>query len=247
MDLYLLLGIVTHFAVNWLLLLAVDRGLQYYYSGIRCMLAAVFAALYATVCIQLQLAFLNHIVCRIASIALTCVIAFGIHRSALKRGFIFLLLRFSLEGIGSNPLLWSVVLAIACFCVLRLGRSAGGYVPVSLFFNGRQIKLQALYDTGHKLQDPITGRHVLVVDREIAHQLTGLTTEQLRDPLQTIQQKDGFCLLPFQAVGIEKGLLLGIHIKQARIGSKKGKILVALCAEQLDSTGKFQGLIGGAL
>lgn len=247
MEWILVLGIVTHFAVNFLLLLAVNWGLQFCYGKLRCLYASLFAALYAAVCIIEPFSFLNGFIWRCMSLAVIGLIAYGWKKSSLRRIFIFGLLRFALEGIGQNQLLWSIVLGVACFYIFRLETKSNGYIPIILSYRGKTVKFTALYDTGHNLRDPVTGRHVLVVDSDIACLLTGLTAEQLQRPVETLQVNRGFCLLPYHTIGNSNGMLLTINVNRAFIGKRIRKVTVALCGEKLDPDGGFQGLIGGTV
>ena len=247
MEWILVLGIAIHFVVNFLLLLAVNWGLQFCYGKLRCFFAALFAALYAAVCTIEPFSFLNGIVWRCTSLAVIGLIAYGWKKDSLQRILIFSLLRFALEGIGHNQLPWSIVLGVACFYIFRLETKGNGYIPISLSYRGKTVKFTALYDTGHNLRDPVTGRHVLVVDANIAYLLTGLTAEQLQLPIETLQENRGFCLLPYHTIGNRNGMLLTINVNRATIGKRIRKVTVALCGEKLDPDGKFQGLIGGAV
>lgn len=247
MEWILVLGIVTHFAVNFLLLLAVNWGLQLCYGKLRCLYAALFSAFYAAVCTIEPFSFLNGIVWRCTSLVVIGLIAYGVKKSSLQRILIFGLLRFALEGIGRSQLLWSIVLGMVCFYIFRLESKSNGYIPISLTYRGKTVKFTALYDTGHNLRDPVTGRHVLVVDANIAYSLTGLTEQQLQFPIETLQENRGFCLLPYHTIGNRNGMLLTINVNRATIGKRIRKVTVALCGEKLDPEGKFQGLIGGTV
>lgn len=247
LELYFVLGTVTHFVVNLLLLLAVNCGLRLPYGSGRCLLGALVASVFAVLCMLPQFVFLNLILWRMISLLVICLTAFGFNKSSVKHSFLFCLLRFALEGIGNHQVIWSVVLGTVCFCVFHAESRGYGYIPVSLSYCGRNVKLKALHDTGHNLRDPVTGRHVLVVDADIATLLTGLSAYQLHHPIQTMQEKSGLCLLPYHTVGNSNGILLAVNVKNATIGKRKMNAMVALCGEKLDMEGKFQGLIGGML
>ena len=110
------------------------------------------------------------------------------------------------------------------------------------------MRMTALQDTGNTLCDPVTGRPVLVVGVEIAQQLTGLTQQQLRCPVEAIAEAPlpGLRLIPYRAVGQPSGLLLALRLQDVRIGNWKGSSLVAFAPDGLSREGAYQALTGGA-
>ena len=101
-------------------------------------------------------------------------------------------------------------------------------------------------DTGNLLRDPITGRQVLVVGGDVALELTGLTQEQLRSPVESIGALPGLRLIPYRNVGNSSGFLLALRLQNVKIGKWKGSTLVAFAPEGLSSEGAYQALTGGA-
>jgi len=169
----------------------------------------------------------------------------------------FILLSFAMEGVvngAGDGSAWtavlSAVLVIAlCIFAFRNGLERGCYVPVELSFGGKHIKLTALRDTGNILRDPITGASVLVVDFKISQQLTGLSRQQLRQPIEVMRQPPfpGLHLIPYKTVGQSMGLILGVRISSVRIGSWQGGLTVAFAPEEFSSIGEFQALTGGTV
>jgi len=128
-------------------------------------------------------------------------------------------------------------------------------VPALLTLNGRRVALTALVDTGNTLTDPATGRPVMVAEGE---KLSGLfppgqapDAGELRDPVGTLERLSrqgwrGRCrLLPYQAVGVECGMLLSLRLDGAKVGAEDyGKLLVALSPNRLSDGGGYSALIG---
>ena len=121
------------------------------------------------------------------------------------------------------------------------------YVPVELTYGEKRASLIALRDSGNTLQDPVTGEPVLVIDGEVAMNLTGLTREQLGDPLGTVAMKpiQGLRLIPFRAVGQSGGLLLAMALEDVKIGTRRQRAVVAFAAEGLGKGQMIQALTGG--
>ena len=247
MAVYLDLVMALNFGVDFLLLLGTNRLSGYPARPWRCAGAALLGAAYAAGCLLPGFRFLRNL--------LMAVLAFGWEKSALKRGAVFVLLSMALGGLalsmGRNDIPALLLAAAGCclLCRLSFGEKIGGkeYVQVVLRYQGREERITALRDTGNALRDPITGESVLVVAGDIGARLTGLTGEQLRQPLKTLTNAPikGLRLIPYRAVGNAGGMLLGLRIQDARIGTKQGSVIVAFAPEGLGDS--VQALTGGAI
>lgn len=256
MTVYLDVVVLLNFAVDFLLLLGTNRLCGYPPGWGRAAIGAAVGGIYAGACLLPGFWFLGNILWRIVSLGVMSCIAFGFCLSALRRGMVFLLLSMALGGIAlgiGNGGFVSLLAASAGICIMcalgfrdRLGSVS--YVPVLLSYGGKSVNLTALCDTGNTLRDPVTGKSVLVVGADIAQQLTGLTRQQLRSPVQTISQAplSGLRLVPYRAVGQEGGLLLALRMQDVRIGKWKGSSLVAFAPDGLSEEGNYQALTGGA-
>lgn len=136
------------------------------------------------------------------------------------------------------------------------GGARGNLIRTQVGLGERSVSLTALCDTGNALQDPMTGRPVLVA---AAFRLEGLwpeglramlTEEALRRPAQTLEALDRvpqarrFRLLPYRAVGVSGGLLLAFRSDWVQVGRRTYRnLLVALSPTELG--GGFDALWGG--
>ena len=151
--------------------------------------------------------------------------------------------------------------AAVCYAVLTLvfrrtarhGRRE--VLPAVLILEGRRVAVNALVDTGNTLTDPVTGRPVMVAEgNRLSPLLPGeqiLDEKALRDPVGTLERlsRGGrgrrFRLLPYQAVGVECGMLLALRLDDARVGAEDyGGILVALSPNPVSDGGGYSALIG---
>ena len=157
------------------------------------------------------------------------------------------------ESMGQGRIWMSVVAAgvVWLLCSAGFDRNSGDgeYVPVEVREGESTIRLLALRDTGNGLRDPITGEQVTVVGTELAVKLTGLTPEQLRDPMTTILKAPipGLRLIPYRAVGCTGGLLLGKRFSDVRIGPWHGSAILGFCGEGFGTGENYQALVGGAV
>ena len=151
--------------------------------------------------------------------------------------------------------------AAVCYALItlvfrRAGRHGPGEIlPATLALDGQRVTFPVLRDTGNTLTDPATGRPVLTAEGALLSPLfpPGLapTREELRAPAAALERRAGgplgrrLRLLPYQAVGVEHGLLLALRVDSARVGAREyGSILVALSPNRLSDGGGYGGLFG---
>ena len=194
-------------------------------------------------------------------LALTCAFGGGVVAIGLlgRRGLTLG------NGVFYSPLDLKTVLlsAAGCYGVLtlvfrRIGRhtAAGGeLVSARLTLGGRAVTFPALVDTGNTLADPVSGRPAMVVEGEAA---AGLfppdhrpERADLLDPagglarLGTGEWRRRLRLLPYRAVGVDRGLLLAVRADGLELdGVARGPVLVALSPTPVSDGGGYRALIG---
>lgn len=240
--------------VDFLLLLAATGLCGYPIKWVRTLLASVFGGIYAAVCLLPGLHFLGNILWRTVSLGAMAVIAYGISRSALRRGLVFAFLSLALGGaamgMGKGGAM-GIVSAAGVVCLLCIfgfrGRIGGTtYIPVELHYGEKHLRITALQDTGNTLRDPITGRQVLIVGADVAGELTGLTRTQLCNPVESVTALPGLRLIPYRSVGTSS-FLLAMRLQNVKIGSWQGSSLVAFATDSLHPEGNYQALTGGVI
>lgn len=251
MEAYIWFVILLNSVVDLLLLTGACVLAGYSPEKHRLIPAGVLGGLYTGAAATGQLYFLGNWYWRLVFMGLVCMAGYGLHRATLRKGALYILLRLALDGIGAGMDqggYWALGTGALGLCVVCCVGFRGGfgkrYVPVEVRHNGKCIHLTALYDTGNTLKDPLTGRSVMVVGPELAAELAGLTPQQLRTPAQTIFSLPGGRLIPYRTISNSGGLLLALPLPDVRIGSWRGKCLVAFAPEQLGN-GEFQALTGG--
>jgi stage II sporulation protein GA (sporulation sigma-E factor processing peptidase) len=156
-----------------------------------------------------------------------------------------------------------VLLSAACCYVLLatvFSRAAAhgarrDLAPAILTLEGKKLTLTVLVDTGNTLTDPVSGRAVMVAEGERLSPLFppgyALDAAALRDPVAALERLSAagrgkrFRLLPYQAVGVECGMLLAVRMDAVRVGERDyGGILVALAPNRLSDGGGYSALIG---
>lgn len=248
---------VLSFLVDLLLIFGTNRLLGRPLYPMRGIIAAAVGGVYSGICLLPGFSFLGGILWRLISLITVGALAFGIQKSALYPTAAFCLMSMAMGSVVSgleNSNLWSAVLAAGSICLMfYIGFIKQGntsvYVPVELHYAEKQCCLTALRDTGNTLKDPITGSSVLIVGADVARELTGLTGEQLRKPVEVLGKSPlpGLRLIPYRAVGQPAGMLLALRIPKMRIGAWQGSGVVAFAPDTLSPDGEFQALTGGTL
>lgn len=256
MTVYLDLVMLLNFMVDLLLLLGTNRLAGFSMGLGRCTLAAAFGSVYSGVCMLPGFRFLGNTLWRMVSMCLMALLAFGMNASALRRGGIFVILSMALGGIAMHlgsrdllPLIFCGAILLG-LCAISFGDTVGGrtYVPITIYHDGRTVSVVALQDTGNTLRDPVTGEQVLVLTTYMAKQLTGLSEEELRNPLETLAARriPGLRLIPYRAVG-SGGMLLGMRFEKVKINGKLQSAVVAFAAEDFGKGECYQALAGGVV
>ncbi len=132
-------------------------------------------------------------------------------------------------------------------------------ITASMQFDGRDISLQLLVDSGHSLTDPLTGQSILVAEQS---RLLPLYSDDVQALLRQFGSPEATHLLalaeqpnmtgrwrviPYQAVG-KQGILFGFRLDQISLQyshtTKTMKnTIVALAPQKFSADDQYQGLI----
>ncbi len=253
MKIYLDVVILLNFLIDFFLLVGAARLAGMPGSLGKAALSAALGAVYAGACLIPGFQFLGNLLWRMVVLGAMGTLAFGVCREALRCTVLFVFLAMSLGGIAlglGNGSFLSLSLAAAgvlALCILGFhGKVGQSYLPIEVTRNGNTVRVNALIDTGNTLTDPVTGEGVLVIGAQAAGKLTGLSQEQLSQPVQTMSSGvlPGLRLIPYRAVGQPCGMLLAMRFENVKLGKKRRCVLVAFAPEGLEAGG-CQALIGG--
>jgi len=213
------------------------------------MLGALIGGVYCTACLTSTFAFLGSSLWYVVYLIVVCLCSFGLQRQTWRGAGLYCVLKMTVDGLTKadtqmQTLLWATALC-GLFLISIYRNRPKQFLPVELCCGEKKARLQGLVDTGHSLRDPVSGLQVLIVGADVAQVLTGLSPQQLADPVKSIGKLPGLRLIPYKTVGKPQGMLLAMQLKNGRIGNQKGSVLVAFAPQVLDEAGKFQALIGG--
>lgn len=249
---YLYFLFAMNFLVELLLLLGTNRLVGFPPELGRATLGALLGAIHAVACMLPGFSFLGNALWRWCRFFLTVVLVFGLNRSALSRGAVYLLLCLALEGIAAGAgegkeaalLFWGGGVYLLC----RAGYGGGReYVDVELTYRGATHSVLALRDTGNLLRDPVTGEGVLVAGADVGSRILGLPEGDFRDPVEVLEKVPGLRLIPYNTIGQEGSMMPAARFRNARIGKGRRDVLVAFAPEIIGRGEGYQMLTGGAL
>ncbi|MGE5580926.1 MAG: sigma-E processing peptidase SpoIIGA [Bacillota bacterium] len=206
------------------------------------------------------------------------------HRKIIRILGYFYLLSFLLSGIhwGIDSLNerffhWQITLFWR-FClhltlILLLGEMGWGIVhrkiweqislyPIQIDWNGQQVKLNALLDTGNRLHDPLTKAPVIIIElnriqnflpKEVLELTASFSSPDLPDVLDLPEfWVERVRVLPFHSLGRDHGILIGFRPDRLTVWQKQQEtihknVVVALYNRPLSPEGVFQALIPPAV
>ena len=255
MKVYVAVVAFLNFLVDYFLIFGTNRLSGFPPDYGRSAAAAALGGLYGGACLIPELSFLSAYFWRIVMLSLIALIAFGWNQSAFRLGGVFILLSMALGGITAGTgqhnvgMLLVSVAAMWILCSIGFRGSVGSkeYIPVKLCWEGKEMDVIALKDTGNTLHDPLTGEQILVAGADIAEKLLGLTVHQLLHPVETLACSEfpGLRLIPYRSVGQPGSMLLAVRFQNARVGKKRMQPLVAFAPERIAAGEMYQMLTGG--
>lgn len=252
---YLDIIMLLNFMVDYLLLLGTNQLTGYQSEQKRVLLAALTGAMYSGGCMTESMRFLMSLHWRIIFLIVILLMAFGFRKDTIKRGMVFLFLSISLGGMsllfykGSHNYL--ILVTVLFYGAIRF---ASGYlmsfpefIPIEIIYGKSCYKFTALRDTGNLLRDPVSGESVLIVEDYLAKKITGLSSEELRMPLDTISKKSisGLRLIPYKTVGQNCGMLLAMRFYNVKVAGVKRSMIIAFSPNELGGQ-TYQAIAGGA-
>ena len=271
MTVYLDIILLENLCMNFIILYATGFIIKGKIRYINLLISSSIGAVYAIlVYMQIFEIYSNMITKMILSIAMIYV-AFlpkGI-KGLLKYLLIFYLVSFVFGGcafallyflkpenifmrngvyIGTYPIKIALLGAIVGFIVV--------HIAFKITMNNKKVNIKAMLDTGNGLKDPITGSPVAVVEKE---KLVGLLPDNILNNTERILGGDWkdeninfrskFCVIPFNSIGKQNGMMLGFKVDEIKIINDieeivNKKAIVCLYNQKLSKTNAYSALIG---
>lgn len=148
-------------------------------------------------------------------ISIISCLSFGILNSFYSFNFFILLLTLVFACITARAFIYYI--------------SYKKYYSVSVFNNNKKIYLKALLDSGNLLLDPLTGKSVIIAEK---------------DSLKNIYESSKLRKIPYKALGNEKGEFYAFDADKAVINNRSIKApVIALYGSKISDNGKYNAII----
>ena len=135
------------------------------------------------------------------------------------------------------------------------------FCDVRIEFYENAVNVKAIIDTGNLLKEPITGKSVVVIEKE---ELIEIFPRYILENLENIMGGDvekiytedeidkyisKFKVIPFSSLGKQNGMLLGFKPDNIKIGLDENEEIdvegiVGIYDKQLSKIGMYHGLVG---
>ncbi|GEM_PF-1004928 len=129
-----------------------------------------------------------------------------------------------------------VVRGACCFAEYRVKTDATA--EVQLFCGKENTKVTALFDSGNRLLEPLTGRPVSIADSAVILPLLE----------EGWEEKRGFVMLPYHSIGKKQGWMRGVVIDSMKVRSGKStavykRPVIAVYEGQVSAGGQYQMIL----
>lgn len=157
--------------------------------------------------------------------------------------------------------LWAAVAALPRYFKGRQ-RIEAFRLPVTIYLEGRAVVVRGLVDTGNSLCDPVSGEPVVVVEHNA---IRDVLPEPMREPgtctgdaITAIEKMAGtpwsgrLRLIPFNSLGNDRGILLGIKPDKVEfLRDKKvqrvDKVVIGIHGRSFDAGEEYNAIINPSL
>ena len=257
-DVYADVLFLINFSMDTIALYITARLCALKIRALRLVLAAIIGALYSVVGLFLDLVPLIEVaVVILVCVVMTCVAYSGSSLKVILKHSCVMFVSSSLLGgvmsafysiidgfIGEyagaeaqqsiDPLLFCVIACVSMAAGLFLTRLHGsGNMPdkveVRIIIFGKEIHTEGIVDTGNLLTDPLSGKFVILISRDLLHGilssefLRGAASADMVSPYNLPpEEMSRFRLIPAQGVG-ERMYLYGVCADKIKLEYQKGK------------------------
>ena len=138
------------------------------------------------------------------------------------------------------------------------------FMAVRIFFEDRNLELNALVDTGNSLRDPLSNAPVIVVEFDsikmfLPDSVKLLFYDKQENNLQNLLKSaqmnnftDRLRMIPYESLGRQNGLLIGFRPDRVEITSDKdiislSEVVIGIYNRSLSRNGDYQGLLNPEL
>lgn len=136
------------------------------------------------------------------------------------------------------------------------------FYQIQITWDGNELNLNALLDTGNRLHDPLTKLPVVIIEFNQVKKFLPVEIIELIEKMQSGELgmdwelpnvwEERIRVLPFKSIGKEHGILIGFRPDSLKVWQKQqaiihDQVVVGICNRSLSSEGAFHALIPPAI
>ena len=266
MTIYIDVVFIENFLLNFIIILGTSIISKSKTSILRITISSLFGSAFAILGYFINL---NFFIKLLISICMVCI-AFKINKllRLLKLLIFFYFISFAFGGIsymliyylGSytlNVVILSIIIGliiVLLFFKIINEKFQNTIYDIEIFYNGKNLKIKSMLDTGNLLKDPITNNDVMLVEKD---EISKIVPKEFWDKINNVKKGnlleksnyDGFkiTLIPYSSIGKENGILFGFKPDSVKIYSDfaitKKNIIIGIYDGKLSINNLFTSLI----
>ncbi len=277
---------VVNLIINYLILFAVGKLTGSVIHRILILAAAAVGAAYCCAAYFFDMRLMWALIAKIAIGGVMVVIAYGCNRNFLRLFLSFCGVSFAFGGCvfafflitdGAGGIInikngiyylkvslsTLLVSAGSCYMIINLvftrctAKGKGrGICQIHIRHMEKEIRFQAIVDSGNHLKDPLTNRRVVVVEysrirevmsREVVDILDRALPQEFPMCIDKLPSNYKFRLLPYKTVACELDMLLAFKPDKVIIdGAHEKGVLVAICSNRISDGGVYNAIVSDA-
>lgn len=156
-------------------------------------------------------------------------------------------------------ILLGITFGFILICIVRIMAYIKEYnrakiLDLEIFYNGKNLKVKTLLDSGNLLKEPISQRDVIIIEKE---ELYGFVSNEILNNITNILEGKwlsdnskfyNFKLIPFSSLGRENGLLIGFKPDYIKVYADeeylKNEVFIGIYDGKLTNNNLYTSLIG---
>ncbi len=235
-----------NFIVDYLILIVTARICGIFMRRKRYGFSAAFGAAYAVFSVLPDTAFLSAFPVKILAGVLMSLIAFRGETKLMRCTFVFFAVSALFGGaiwavsmqsdgrlhvplsFGTLILSFIVIYALMSLVFRRSVKGRDNRISrMRITHFGKSVEVSALRDSGNTLFDPISGAGAVIISPTTAGEFFGAA--DWSKPTEAVTHNTGMRLIPYNAVGVESGLLAAFRPDELRLDDKpRDDLIVAV-------------------
>ena len=169
------------------------------------------------------------------------------------KGSVGMMIKSGIVYFNIPPVIFAVTLVLSYvimffFIKMFKNRKNKKYYILKLTHNDKTITLTALFDSGNLLKEPVTGKHVTIVEWEKVKELLGVDYEF--SDIEKYAEKLKLWVVPFHALGKPDGMMFAFLADRLTIPEAKRteeRVFIGIYEKKLSENREYSALLSADL